>query len=56
MLTLIQFFHMNQEVTLKETLNYVDRKDRSYKDTNHYIAAPIHHPPSALLSNIAVPV
>lgn len=49
MLTLTQFFHMNQEVTLKETLNNMDRKDRSFEDTNHctpssIIAASIHPP------------
>lgn len=34
MLTLTQFFHMNQEVTLKETLTNTDLKDSSYEDIN----------------------
>lgn len=33
MLTLTQFFHMNQ-VTLKETLTNTDLKDSSYEDIN----------------------
>lgn len=57
MLTLTQFFHMNQEVTLNETLNNIDLRDSSYEDINQaLISAPIHHHPSAFLSNMAVPV
>lgn len=46
MLTLTQFFHMNQEVTLKETLNNIGLRDSSYEDMNQaLISAPISAPP-----------
>lgn len=58
MLTLTQFFHMNQGATLKETLNNTDLRDSSHEDINQaLISAPIHHHHlSAFLSNMAVHV
>lgn len=57
MLTLTWFFHMNQELTLKETPNNIVLRDSNYEDKSQaLISASIHHNPSAFLSNMAVPV